>query len=279
MRSRLRPTLPALVLVLAVSGLAASPNPAIAHGEMGDHVETFEQHLDDYTADVESMSDTLVHLREAQHAGDAASLEPFLSRWHEAEYHEAVETVTTPLYPPIWAAISGVREALAQDSVDPAVLNERVATLQAALWEGLGALKLAAHEVRSGERTAAPTATDETGARAAMTSEDPKAALDRIRMHLEQAVSAFEQGDPKTAKARIRDAYYHHFEGLEGDLIPKDPELVVDLEEDFNAHLPALINRGASSAELNEAMTAVEDRLEAAQALLTEGDESTTTVF
>ncbi|MDZ7686128.1 MAG: hypothetical protein U5O39_14865 [Gammaproteobacteria bacterium] len=69
------------------------------------------------------------------------------------------------------------------------------------------------------------------------------------------------------------------FEGLEGDLIARDPELVAGLEKDFNATLPLLMQEGASLEEVGETLDSMRNKLERASEILREVEGSRSEVF
>jgi len=106
-----------------------------------------------------------------------------------------------------------------------------------------------------------------------------------IEEHLHEAVEAYENGNPDEAKEIIRQTYLSYFEGLEGDLIEKRPELVEELETDFNEDLPGLIEENASVSEVHEKVESMEEKLDTVATVLSEenettislGDEDTTT--
>ena len=69
------------------------------------------------------------------------------------------------------------------------------------------------------------------------------------------------------------------FEGIEGTLIESDADLVTDLEKDFNATLPLLIERSASADKLAAAVKSMNAKLDRAQKILDEAAANKPSVF
>lgn len=240
-------------------GLLLAPALALGHGEAGDHVQEFEKHIDDYQADVAKLADKLDALAERHTRGKdvASDVEAFVEAWEEVKYHAAVEKVASPLYPAIWQAISGLRQAVKGDK-GPEVVRERTEALTAVLHEGLGGLKLKARMAQSGNG----------GQAADRQAGTPAAEFARIREELDHAVEEYADGHAEDAQQHIQDAYFNHFEGLEGGLIEQDAEMVAGLEEAFNAELPGLINDNAPVARVRDKVEAMKATLAEAEKLL-----------
>ena len=130
-----------------LAGALLLPTGAAAHGDAGEHVEEFREHMDDYAAELRTLVDQ-VETVVREHA-DQGSAEEAVNRlvetWEEAEYHEAVEEIASPLYPPIWQAINGLRQAV-DEGAEAAQVRERADQLKAAFHEGMGGLRLEAAE-------------------------------------------------------------------------------------------------------------------------------------
>jgi hypothetical protein len=149
-----------------------------------------------------------------------------------------------------------------------AAAAERVA---AALWQGFGALRLAASQV--GSEAGSPAVAGSQGA------ESGPETVDRIVADLDRAVAAYEADQLGRAEGLIHAAYMSRFEGLEGDLIERDPELVTSLERDFNATLPLLMQQGASMAEVRTVLQSMKEQLATASAILESAEQSRSEVF
>lgn len=251
------------LLALALAGAAH------AHGEYGEHVEHFEDHLDTYAADVEAMAATIDDVA----AGDK-NMDALVEQWEAVKIHGAVEEVAAPLYPPVWAGISQLRNALDNDAND-AVVEARADQLKAALNQGLGALKWAA---ASGGQASEDRHDDEYGHDESHGATGP-AAVDTIVDELEQAVALYEDDKLEQAQALIQKAYLQRFEYLEGDLIEQDAKLVAALEEDFNGHLPTLMRDGADMAAVNARLDTMRERLNRARQMLADSDNDKPDVF
>lgn len=258
--------------LLATLLLLLLPVLGQAHGdEVG--VEAFDQHLDHYAHEVEQLSSRFQRLVDRRIAGEEpseAQLDALIDAWEEVDVHLAIELKATPLYPGVWQALIGFRQAAAAGA-PVSELRERADAMRDALLQGLGAVRLAASQV---DRSAAATAPD-----AAAGPMDADASLDAIDAALDAAVAAYRAGEPARAEALIHEAYMERFEGLEGDLIEQDPELVSDLEAAFNARLPLLIQQGAALDAVRAEVRAMKQSLERAHGLLQDRDAERSEVF
>ena len=142
--------------------------------------------------------------------------------------------------------------------------------LQGALWQGLGAVKWAA---QAGAATAAAPS-DHGGE-----SESVEVIMRRIADGLDQVVAEYRKGDKRAAKKLIHDTYMQQFEGIEGELIERDPKLVLSLEEDFNGALPRLIDSDAPADRVQAKVEAMGQDLQRAERLLAKAGESGGKVF
>ncbi len=97
--------------------------------------------------------------------------------------------------------------------------------------------------------------------------------IERIESDLQEAVEAYDAGNPDEAKSIIKSTYLSNFEGIEGTLIENDPELVEELEADFNEELPGLIDEGAQTSAVREKVESMEQKLETAEGILAEQSE------
>lgn len=256
-----------IAAIATLAGAALLPGPALATGVAGDHVQKFEQHIDDYEAGVGKLATELDEVVARYKAGgdtDAAIAE-FIQTWEGVKYHGAVETVATPMYSPIWQGINGLRTAINQDAGLEAV-RERKAQLLAALHQGLGALK---YKARAGSSEGnAGGGGDHGHAEEHHGDEGVHGTMERIRDLLDRTVSAYADGDSDKATGLIQEAYFQNFEGLEGGLIEADPDLVTRLEEAFNAELPGLIQKEAPVDDVRAKVDAMKERLEGAEKVL-----------
>jgi len=252
---------------------------ALGHGEAAESVEEFHLHLDDYRSEIDAFIAEIDPIVDAYRAGDAvqAGIDGLIGRWERIAVHGAIETHATVIYPTIWQRIIGFQQATLEKQAADAVAAAGD-DLAAALWQGLGALRLAAAGVESGTAHAGGGDDDHAAAGAGEALSGPES-IDRIVAELEQAVAAYADGDCEAAQALIHDAYMQRFEYLEGDLIARDADLVSRLEKDFNATLPLLIQRGAPAEELRAAFETVKDELARARGLLAESEADRAEVF
>ncbi len=130
--------------------LAAQPfNPAAAHGEMdAEHLEEFHLHLDDYEEEVQELVGEIRAVTDARAQGDdtAPAMDELMEHWEEAGVHAAIETKASVTYPDIWQTLAAFRQAVGEERGVEAV-RAAASDLEAALWQGYGALRLAASRV------------------------------------------------------------------------------------------------------------------------------------
>ncbi|WP_405219891.1 hypothetical protein [Lentisalinibacter sediminis] len=133
--------------VLAALFLAAQPSaPALAHGEVdSQHLAQFHLHLDDYEEEIEALITDARNIANARAdgRGDGSGVDELIEHWEEVGVHAAIETKATVTYPDIWQALVAFRQAIEKNrSADALAAAAR--DLEAALWQGYGALRLAA---------------------------------------------------------------------------------------------------------------------------------------
>lgn len=255
----------ALALVAAVSG------PAAASGDWSGVAGEFHKHIDDYEAEIEALVDEAESIAAARASGkDVDSrLAGYVDRWESVDVHGAIETQATVTYAGIWQGIIQMQQA-GGSGASREEFRARVEDLKAALWQGFGAVRLAASQVRSGQAPAAEPAHEDAA---------PTEVVDAIIGELREAVDAYEAGDAAKAKDLIARAYIQRFEGLEGDLIEQDPDLVTSLEKDFNATLPLAMDNGKSVSAVRDELERMIGDLETAKDLLAESEQSRSEVF
>lgn len=253
-------------LLAAVFGAALIPGAALASGDVGEHVQTYWEHLDEYAQGVQRMNATLDDLVRQARAGkfDVSDVDGLIAVWEDVKVHGAIEVVATPLYPGVWQGIFALRKAAEQPSVE--AVAAAAEQTSAALHEGLGALKFAAYrrDASAPQQSAAPAA------------DDPIRAIEE---RLNRAVSEYQEGHAEDAKKLIHDAYFNYFEGIEGPLIEQDPQLVTGLEEDFNAVLPGLMTQGAPVSEVRQQVEVMLEKLHRAEELLAQAEADKGKVF
>lgn len=262
---------PLLLSLAVVTGLASLPDrAALAHGDLDeDMLAEFQEHLDDFEADVNGLVAEIGPIVDGHAAGDDMQDEVagLIEHWEDVGLHGAIETRATITYPGIWQAIISLQQAVTggKPAAEVAAAGER---LKGALWQGFGAVRLAASQVGSGSAPVAegaPASGPET--------------VDHILADLDAAVAAYQSGDLKQAEQLIHDTYMTRFEGLEGELIEHDPDLVSSLEKDFNANLPLLMQQGAALDQVRAQLAAMTEQLEAASLILEQAEKTRSEVF
>ncbi|WP_163142919.1 hypothetical protein [Arhodomonas sp. KWT] len=230
-----------------------------ADGEAGEHVEAMHEHIDTYVSDARAMTETASGLADAYAGGEAADPQALIDKWESVKLHAAIETTAATIYASIWQGIYGVKEAIEKERPDEAV-REQVDALDHALWQGVGAVRLAAMQQKRG---GGPGGDDARGHGAS----GPVATIGEIEHNLDRVVAEYAEGETKEAKELVHSTYMERFEGIEGLLIEQDAELVEALEKDFNVTLPRLIDQGAELSELRGAVDAMKEKLERAEGL------------
>jgi len=257
---------------LSLLCLAATAAPAaLGHGDVDEAVLVeFHLHLDDFQEEVRALIDDLDGVLAARSTGgDAgAAVAERIDHWEAVAVHGAVERHAMALYPGIWQALITLQQQAGGTAAD-SELRAAAEEVEASLWQGLGAVRLAASQ--AGAEAAPPVG-----------GGDPLAGpevVDAIIAELEAAVAAYGMDDLGKAESLLHSAYMNRFEGLEGDLIARDPELVSQLEQDFNATLPLQMQRGAGLDEVNGTLQSMKRRLETASDILEQVAASRAPVF
>lgn len=256
------------VLLLALGCVGT----AYATGNIPENIEqTFAKHISTYEAEIQRLSNEVDAIAAAYAAGKPVMdrVKALVPKWEHVAFHGAVETVATPLYPPIWAAIGQFTAAI-KSGADPAKVQQKADALKAALNQGLGALKYAAHHMKAKASHSGAQGQPESH------SEQPVQAIIDALHHV---VELYEHGKSEQALELISNTYLQRFEMLEGTLITQDPELVAALEMAFNATLPNLIKEGAPVSEVRAQVAAMVKKLERARELLEKAESEEVQVF
>jgi len=241
-----------LVLVLGVPKVTA-------HGDIGDHVEDLSAHLEEYGNEVDWLSDKVDGLVTAYASDGAQAVDStdLVEWWEAVKVHGAIEVNEVGLYSSIWRALSEVETAI-EEARPLQQLQNRQRALERSLWEGLGAVKLAARLQDAGTAPATAQAVAAT----------PATTLEEIAEALDAVVAQHAQGESAAAKELVHATYLERFEGVEGVLIEQDPALVEALERDFNVTLPVLLDEGAGGDEVAGTVAAMQEKLNRARSLL-----------
>ncbi|MFV0476854.1 MAG: hypothetical protein ACK5ME_03345 [Parahaliea sp.] len=252
--------------------VGAAALPAQASGPAGEHVNHLTHNLDSYTAEVnwliakvDEMVDTY-----ADEGADAVNSQNLVDDWESVDFHAAIETQYIPIYASIWQGLFGVKQGI-DDKAAVAGVRTQQALLEQALWQALGAVKLAASYQDKGLLARVQTSAD-----APMTTE---ATFDEIRHRLDRVVAKYAEQVPKEALGIVHDTYLNLFEGVEGALIEQNAALVEDLEKDFNVTLPVAIQEGKTLDSVREIVTAMKSKLDKSKALLIDAEKARKDVF
>ena len=260
------------IAVLLIVAVALAPLSGVyAHGEYDAELDELHEHIDDYRAEVERLIGEAEAIVETHRkGGDAAAMVPALiDSWEDVGIHGAIELHASLTYPGVWQGIVGLQEAVESDA-DTDRVQAAADELAAALWQGLGAVRLVASRVESGEFARAPNEPPEG---------DTGEQIAHIQDELKQAVAAYDDGDLERAEKLIHGAYMQRFEFLEGGLIAQDAALVEDLEMDFNARLPQLMRQGADLDAVRAKLHDMLADLDRAGQLLTAAEAARGNVF
>ncbi|MCB4435658.1 hypothetical protein LHL20_05300 [Alteromonas sp. McT4-15] len=260
----------ALVLASAVT-LAMVSGKAMANGEIGDHVNNLHAHIGEYTEEVHWLESKFGSVVDAYEAKDKAlKTDALIEYWEEVDFHSAIETQYVPIYASIWQGIYGVKMAI--DGNKPIqVVREEQEKLNHALWQALGAVKLASQYQKKGLVDAVKTTEKEP-------TTGPEV-IDDIKTRLDRVVAKYAEQLHEVATTLVHDTYLQRFEGVEGDLIAQDAALVEDLEKDFNVTLPQAISKDKGVDSVRKVVETMQTKLDRARVLLVEAEKSRKDVF
>ena len=232
---------------------------ATASGTVGDHVNDMSAHLEEYNEEVVWLIgkvDAIVATYEAKGAA-AAKPERVVDYWEAVAFHSAIEINYIPLYSSIWQGLFGVRTAI-EEGEPMSTVREQQAALDQALWQALGAIKLAAqYQERGLLPEVSETATD-----------TPAETIDVIKQRLDRVVAKYAEQLSDEAIRITQETYLNLFESIEGTLDALDAELVAELEKDFNVTLQRAIKDGKSVDDVRDIVEAMKRRLDQCKALL-----------
>lgn len=243
----------------------------LANGPIGDHVNHLQENLGEYSEEVNWMIakvDGLINTYEAK-GTKAAHSEQLIEFWEEVDFHAAIETNYVPVYASIWQGLYGIKEAI--DAGKPiAEVRAEQQNLEQALWQALGAVKLAATYQQRGllekfHTNAGPTT--------------PTAALVEVNQRLDRVVAKYAEQLTDEATEIVHDTYLNLFEGVEGALIELDANLVEDLEKDFNVTLPKAIAAKGSVDDVRNVVLAMQGKVDRAKSLLEQAEQERKDVF
>ena len=243
-----------------------------ANGEIGDHVNDLQGHLNQYEEEVVWFLEEVNKLTNSyENKGtEAAITDVLIDNWESVDFHAAIETNYIQIYASIWQGIYGVKASIDEGKEIQIVAQEQ-SNLERAMWQALGAVKLAAKYQQEGLLGDQPPADY-----AALTSSET---LEEIKSSLDRSVAKFAERLPEEATDIVLNTYLELFEGLEGDLIMQDASLVEDLEKDFNVTLPQALNSNSTLSEVRTVVESMKGKLERSEILLNEIDNARRDVF
>tara|TARA_Y100000994_G_scaffold235792_1_gene225789 strand:- start:14415 stop:15281 length:867 start_codon:yes stop_codon:yes gene_type:complete len=260
----------ALVLASAVTFSMLS-SQALANGAIGDHVNNLHAHIGEYTEEVHWLESKFGSVVDAYEAKDKSlKTDALIEYWEEVDFHSAIETQYVPIYASIWQGIYGVKVAIDEDKPVAEVRVEQE-KLNHALWQALGAVKLASQYQKKGLVNKVQTTEKEP-------TTGPEV-IDDIKTRLDRVVAKYAEQLHEVATTLVHDTYLQRFEGVEGDLIAKDAALVEDLEKDFNVTLPKAISKDTGVDAVRKVVESMQTKLDRARALLVEVEQSRKDVF
>lgn len=260
-----------VVAVLSATA-ALAIGPAFAHGPVGGHVNELQAHVDTYAQEVDWLIgkvDGIVTTYENK-GREAAKADAVVDHWEAVDFHAAIETTYVPVYAAIWQGLYGVKEAIDKDA-PIAEVRQQQEQLEQALWQALGAVKLAAQFQQQGLLAEVQTTDAEPGT--------PVEIVDEIKQRLDRVVAKYAEKLPKEATTIVHDTYLNRFEGIEGMLIEKDAALVEDLEKDFNVTLPKAIQGDGGVDQVRSVVQSMHHKLNQAKSLLIEAEKNKRDVF
>ena len=260
----------ALVLASAVTFSMLS-SQALANGAIGDHVNNLHAHIGEYTEEVHWLESKFGSVVDAYEAKDKSlKTDALIEYWEEVDFHSAIETQYVPIYASIWQGIYGVKVAIDEGKpvADVRVEQEK---LNHALWQALGAVKLASQYQKKGLVNKVQTTEKEP-------TTGPEV-IDDIKTRLDRVVAKYAEQLHEVATTLVHDTYLQRFEGVVGDLIAKNAALVEDLEKDFNVTLPQAISKDTGVDSVRKVVESMQAKLDRARALLVEVEQSRKDVF
>ena len=245
---------------------------ALANGEIGDHVNDLQGHLNQYEEEVVWLLEEVNKLTNnyQNKSTEAAVTDVLIDNWESVDFHAAIETNYIQIYASIWQGIYGVKSSI-DEGDEIAIVAQEQSNLEKAMWQALGAVKLAAKYQQEGLLGGQPT-TDY----AALTSSET---LEEIKSSLDRSVAKFAERLPEEATDIVLNTYLELFEGLEGDLITMDAALVEDLEKDFNVTLPQALNSSSTLSEVQTVVELMKGKLDRSKVILGEIDSARRDVF
>jgi hypothetical protein len=265
--TQMKNILTSVMLLTSVVHFSASAN-----GEVGEHVNHLSENISKYEEEVNWLStkiDGIVHTYQKDGA-KAAHSDALMEHWEEVDFHAAIESNYVLIYASIWQGLYAVKDSIDSKTSVKNVEAEQ-AKLEQTLWQALGAVKMAAKYQQEGLLAKIKTTTG-----------DPKnsiEAITAINKNLNKVVAQYAEKLVDTSTTIVHDTYQNLFEGVEGELISLDANLVEDLEKDFNVTLPKAIKDQKSVTQVRDIVIAMNQNLSKAKSLLETNEKNKKAVF
>ncbi|GGW84525.1 hypothetical protein [Alteromonas halophila] len=261
-----------IVALLAALSAPLFSHVALANGEITDQVNHLSDHIDEYNEEVHWLQEKFGGVVDAYEEKGKGKVDThqLIEFWEEVNFHSAIETQYVPIYASIWQGIYGVKQAI-DEGADVAKVRSEEARLQQALWQALGAVKLAAQYQQRGLVEKIQTTQSEP-------TSGPDV-IDDIKQRLHRVVAKYAEQLHEVATTLVHETYMQRFEGIEGALIEQDAALVESLEKDFNVTLPQAIDKDAGVDSVRDVVETMQKKLDKARGLLVEAEENRKSVF
>jgi hypothetical protein len=246
------------ILVVAI-GLTT--NSVLANGEIGDHVNDLQAHLTVYEEEVNWLIARVAEMVTTydDQGIEAAQTDDLMEFWEAVDFHAAIELNYIQIYASIWQGLYGVKSSIDSGTEISSVMQEK-GNLEKALWQALGAVKLAARYQQEG------LIDSDSITESIILS--PTETIDEIKLSLDRSTAKFAERLPEEAVDIVLNTYLQLFEGLEGDLIARDADLVEDLEKDFNVTLPQALQSNSSLQDIRSVVDVMKTKLDQSKSIL-----------
>ena len=258
-----------LLLSVAVFGLT---RPVGANGEVGEHVNQLQTNLENYSKEVHWLIEKVDGIVDTydKKGTKAANSDAIVDHWEAVDFHAAIETSYIPVYASIWQGLFGVKQGI-ENKASIVEVRKQQKMLEQALWQGLGAVKLAAQYQQQGLLAKVKTTQN--------SPKTPGETLEVIKQKLDKVVAKFAEQLPNEATTIVHDTYLNLFEGVEGVLIEQDANLVEDLEKDFNVTLPKSLKGQSSVNDVRQVVDVMKQKLDKAKSMLQQASKNRKDVF
>lgn len=260
-----------LLLISVISSVLFSPI-GLATGAIGEHVNHLSDNLENYGTEVDWLNRQVNEMVTRYESGGskAAGPDALIDYWEAVDFHSAIESNYVPIYAVIWQKLFALKTALEADTPMEDVRSHQDG-FEAILWQALGAVKVAAQYQDLGLTKQIATTQD--------TPTNNLEAMLAIENKLNRVLAKYAEQLPDEAVKIVQDTYINLFEGVEGELITLDADLVEDLEKDFNVTLQVAIQEGKSVDAVRDVISAMNAKLDKAYSLLKENSEKERSVF